>query len=309
MTFRLSDADIRLLHIFKAVVDSRGFSNAQTMLNVTQSNISNQMARLEQRLGMRLCERGRGGFKLTLQGERVHAETLQLFKAHEHFRNNTSEIKGRLIGFLNIALIDNVVTDPACPIVPALRQFNRREHEVSIRIDIMPPGDIERKLLEEEIDVAIGTFHHRIPGLHYRKIYVETNALLCGRSHAIYKATEPARIRKFVRESRKVGRGYLEDNDLADLGSNPRKPNAVVHNLEAAAVLILGGGHIGFLPHHYCESWLADGRMKAILPGEYAYASEFSLVTRRTKKNSMILSTFLEALNEAAAQTTSVNDR
>lgn len=299
MAFRLSDADIRLLHVFKAVVDCRGFSSAQTVLNVSQSTISNQMSQLESRLAIRLCERGRRGFRLTPQGERVYEETLRLFKAHEHFRNSTSEIKGRLAGYLSIALIDNVVTDPLCPIVPALRHFNSRDHEVSIRLEIIPPGDIERRLLEAEVDVAIGTFHHQLAGLHYRKVYIETNALLCGRTHPLYAETDPGRIRELVKKARKVARDYLDERDLVDLGPKPRTPNALVQNLEASAILILGGGHIGYLPHHYCEPWLANGRMKAIQPREYSYASEFSIVTRRQKKKSLILSTFLKALDEA----------
>lgn len=59
---QVSDFDIRLLRIFRSVVESGGFSAAETVLGIGRSAISQQMSDLEQRLGLRLCQRGRAGF-------------------------------------------------------------------------------------------------------------------------------------------------------------------------------------------------------------------------------------------------------
>lgn len=303
MTYRLSDIDIRLLHVFRAVVECRGFTNAQSVLDVGQSTISNQMLRLETRLGFRLCERGRIGFRLTPKGKKVFEETLKIFKAHEHFQNFTAELKGTLSGFLNIAVIDNVVTDPDCPVVRALNLFNKRDHEVSIRLEVMTPGEIERAITEVDIDVAVGTFHHRMSGLDYRSIYVEKNELLCGRDHPLFSVDDANQIREIIQSSRKVTRGYLEGRDVHLLGVNWSLPNAVVQNLEATAILILAGGHIGFLPRHFAMPWKTRDEMKAILPHEIVYKSDFHIVTRRGRRKSMILKNFLADL-ETAVQAT-----
>ena len=63
MLMNLSEGDLRLLRVFAKVVEAGGFSAAQIELNVSQSTISTHMTALEQRLGMRLCERGRSGFR------------------------------------------------------------------------------------------------------------------------------------------------------------------------------------------------------------------------------------------------------
>src|SRR5450432_1060626 len=65
MLANLSEGDIRLLRVFAKVVEAGGFSAAQIELNVSQSTISTHMTALEQRLRVRLCERGRSGFRLT----------------------------------------------------------------------------------------------------------------------------------------------------------------------------------------------------------------------------------------------------
>lgn len=53
-----------------SVVKCGGFSAAQAELNMSQSHISMHIGSLEKRLGYRLCERGKGGFRLLLgEGE------------------------------------------------------------------------------------------------------------------------------------------------------------------------------------------------------------------------------------------------
>lgn len=299
MPFRLSNIDIRQLHIFQAVVECRGFTSAQAVLNIGQSTISTQMSQLEARLGIRLCERGRTGFELTAKGKRVYEEALKLFRAQEDFQNVTAELKGRLNGYLGIAVIDNVISDPICPIVRALNLFNKREHEVTIRMEIMTPGNIERALLDKAVDVAIGTFHNNVPGLDYRPIYVEKNELLCGRNHPLFLTKQPNEIKGLVKSARKVSREYLDKRDLFSLGVDETQATAVVENLEASAILILGGGHIGFLPRHYASQWLSKSEMRSILTEEFVYNSDFSLVTRKSPRRSMILKTFLADLSEA----------
>ena len=63
--FSFSETDLRLLKVFRTVVDSGGFAAAQSELNIGTSTISSHMATLEQRLGAKLCQRGRVGFQLT----------------------------------------------------------------------------------------------------------------------------------------------------------------------------------------------------------------------------------------------------
>jgi DNA-binding transcriptional LysR family regulator len=313
MVYRLSDIDIRLLHVFRAVVECRGFSNAQAVLNVSQPTISGHIGELEKRLGIRLCERGRKGFRLTTKGERVYEETVQLFKAHEHFQNVTQELKGRLSGFLNIGVIDNVVTDPNCPVIPAIQRMNARSDEVVIRLDIMLPNELERAVMETSVDLAIGPFDRQLPGLEYRKIYVEENELMCAASHPIAALREPGPIRTAVRRARKVTRTYLEGRDISPMGGDDSQSHGYVQTLEAAAILILGGGHLGFLPRHYARRWVEDGSMVPILPDEFRYTSDFFIVTPATPRRSTIVQTFLadvgDALRAGSAQARTVKKR
>ena len=302
MTIQLSDIDIRQLKIFRAVVESEGFTNAEVVLNVSQSTISHQMSNLEARLGINLCERGRAGFKLTEKGEMVYAETLKLFKAHESFQYATRELKGELSGHLNIVLIENVVTDPECPIVSALKKFNYRDHNVTISLETAMSGEIERSLLSADTDIALGSFERKLPGLKYKMIYTENNILVCGSSHPIAQLNDPEEIKQAIRNSRKVTRGYNKDKHIENLEHDPNVAIAVAQSLEAQAILILGGSYIGFLPNHYAQSWVEQKRLKVIAPDEIFYRLPFYVVTRRSPRKSKIIDTFMADLKSAIAE-------
>lgn len=82
---QVSDFDIRLLKIYRSVVECGGFSAAENVLGIGRSAISQQMNDLEQRLGLRLCQRGRAGFSLTEEGREVYHSALQLLSALRAF--------------------------------------------------------------------------------------------------------------------------------------------------------------------------------------------------------------------------------
>jgi DNA-binding transcriptional LysR family regulator len=68
--------DLRLLRVFRSVVDCGGMSAAELELNIGTSTVSRHVKDLETRLSLVLCRRGRGGFALTDEGQRVYDEAL-----------------------------------------------------------------------------------------------------------------------------------------------------------------------------------------------------------------------------------------
>ena len=68
---QLGDVDLRLLRVFKSVVECGGMAAAELELNIALSTISRHVKDLEIRLGLVLCRRGRGGFGLPPEGQQV----------------------------------------------------------------------------------------------------------------------------------------------------------------------------------------------------------------------------------------------
>ena len=71
---QLGDMDLRLLRVFKTVVDCGGMAAAELELNIGTSTVSRHVKDLEVRLGLTLCRRGRAGFSLTAEGEQIYED-------------------------------------------------------------------------------------------------------------------------------------------------------------------------------------------------------------------------------------------
>lgn len=277
---QLHDVDLKLLKVFDAVVRCGGFSAAQAELNVGQSTISMQIGQLEVRLGVRLCQRGRSGFMLTEQGRAIHQATQRLFGAIENFRIEAHAQKRAVAGTLQLGVIDNTVTDSHSPLRRAVSAFLASGPDIQINLYIGSPSELEQRVLDGRLHVAIGHFPDPVSGLSCTGLYEELHGLYCGRQHALLRrAAASAITREQLKDAQVVSRGYLRRQDLKLLQVEAASSSA--DNVEAQAILILSGAFIGFLPRHYAQAWVARGELVPLLADQMQLRSRFSTITRR----------------------------
>ena len=158
---QLGDMDLRLLRVFKAVVDCGGMAAAELELNIGTSTISRHVKDLEVRLGMTLCRRGRGGFALTAEGEQIYAETIRLLASTEAFRASVDAIHKRLGGQLHVALFDKTASNPAAHIGAAIALFCEQAPDVSLNLHVAPINAIERGVIDGQFQVGVIPGHRR----------------------------------------------------------------------------------------------------------------------------------------------------
>lgn len=294
---QLHDIDLRLLRIFETVLRCGGFSAAQAELNIGQSTISSQIGQLEIRLGARLCERGRGGFRLTPQGVTVHEAAQRLLSAIDNFRIETDLLNKTMAGTLNLGVIDNTVSDKNSPLGDAVQRFSSRGHDIHINIYIGMPSELEQRVLDGRLHVAIGHFPFSVPGLDSVPLYEEVEGLFCGSSHPLVQPGLSKRaLMEQLQTSRVVTRGYLRRQDLDLLHVNTA--TSTTDNIEAQIILILWNACVGFLPLHYAAAWLNAGELKQLMPDRMILRGQFSAITRRVPLTPLVRS-FLADLNEA----------
>ncbi len=296
MIGKLSDIDFRLLRIFVAVVESGSFSIAATRLNVSESTVSSHMSDLERRLGMRLCERGRAGFRLTEDGEDVYRATAELLEEATRFRDRLSTLRSALGGTLKIGMADSILTASA-GLVECFRDYARHAPDVSLDLTIMTPRELERGVLEGALHLALGAEHRRVSGLKYHSLFTEQNYLYCGCDHPFFAMADKAISDEMLEGARRISRGYIERFDQ-QFFANPGH-GATVQHIESAALLILTGQFIGFLPDHYAASWVAEQRMRAIRKGKIVIRATISLMTRRDVAANLRVATFIRDMRAA----------
>jgi LysR family transcriptional regulator, transcriptional activator for bauABCD operon len=127
-------------------------------------------------------------------------------------------------------------------------------------------------------------------------LFIEHNFLYCGREHPFFALSDEAIAPDMLDGANRIARGYLERFD-EEFFSTPTH-RAVVHQIEAAALLILTGRFIGFLPDHYAAEWVAKGEMRAIKQDSIVFRSPFTIITRRDADQSRRVSTFIREMRQ-----------
>lgn len=287
-----ADGDIRLLRVFRAVVDAGGVTAAETALNVGRSTISAQLAALENRLGLRLCERGRRGFALTESGQRVYEAAARLFGSLEDFRSAIGAAEGRLTGELAFGYPDQSMSSPDLRLSEAFRRFRDRAPGVRLNLRVTSLDEIERAVLGGRLHVGLVIRYRRIPGLDYHYLLGEEQGLFCGQGHPLFERPQARITLSDIAEADYVGRGYLDEARFRSVEIKFH-PTAIAYHAEAAAHLILSSRFVGFLPLHYAERWVRAGAMRPLRPEKTTYRSEFHIATRRSAAETPVVSAFL----------------
>lgn len=287
------DADLRLLRIYRKVVECGGFSAAEVALGISRAAISMAMNDLETRLGLRLCQRGRSGFALTNEGTEVYESTLQLLAAVEGFRTQINSLHAQLKGELNIGITDNLVTMPKMHITNALSALKERGPGVRINIRMIPPSDIEMAVLDGRLHTGVIPDLKILSGLQYLPLYVEESHLYCSNEHALFDMESVDEAALANHDA--VVPAYAQTPEIKAV-YEPLKEAASASDREGIAFLILSSRFIGYLPTHYAEGWVREGRMRALCPKRWRYCTRYSAITRKGAPPNLVLESYLEEL-------------
>jgi DNA-binding transcriptional LysR family regulator len=293
MLGNLSESDIRELRVFAKVVEAGGFSAAQIELNISQSTISTHMTALEQRLGMRLCKRGRSGFSLTDKGQLIYQAAQRLFAALDEFRSEAGAARNCYTGNLALGIVDNLTNNPSCRLHHVIAKMNQLAPEVQISIGVASPSEIERAVLEGRFDLGLGACGRHSPYLSYDDLFDERQVLYCGRGHELFVRSHTVDIADL--KNQQFARRAYTAPDHFPLGV--KLPSTAVADLmESVAVFIMSGRYIGFLPEHFAQPWVTQDLMRPLLEKDLSYQNPIYLVLRKTEQKKPILSAFLSEL-------------
>ncbi len=292
---QLADIDLRLLNVYKTVVEQGGFSAAEIPLNLANSTISNYIADLEKRLDMHLCERGRSGFKLTEHGHIVYEATIELLEAINNFRLRINQSHLRLIGSLHLAFAEHTLTVHSPTVVNALQAFTEIAPDVSVQITTMSADDVLTAVQNKKADIGITVMPKASNELDTLALFSEEMLLYCAKGHKLFSQQQisKADLRQYAFvESPRLMQGRECHPDMKNW---PIKAKA--HHQEARATLLLTGAYLGILPKHLVLNWGLKDKLKALLVEDYGYRNTFKAIKRKKTANELITDTFFNCLH------------
>ncbi|MDH7795015.1 MULTISPECIES: LysR family transcriptional regulator [unclassified Beijerinckia] len=295
---RLSDLDLRLLRVFQAVAECRGLAAAELRLGISRSTISTHLTSIETRLGKRLCERGRGGFKLTDDGAKVYHATAQLLKSVGNFQEEMESLNDSASGSLRVAFLDSFINYRELKLTEGFRAFTSANPNVKMSIFVFHPSEIEKMIIDDALDIAITSVHDYSKNLDYIPLVSEKSYLYCGSRHRLFDIDDKNITDDDLRNTSYSSKWYDEAPLL--LGQKSDVTAVEAFHIEAMAMLVLTGNYVGFLPAHFARYWVERGEMRVMRPDLYQVHTTYGFATRRGRPPSVAARALIDCIVKTA---------
>lgn len=142
--------DPRLLRAFVAIADARSFTLAAERLNMTQSTISQQLARLEEAVGAALIDRAARPVEPTPAGERLLGYARRILALQEEAQSALGDPAGTTS--IRIGVPEDIVTSAMAAV---FSDFARRYRAIRLDVTAGLSRDLTRRYRAGELDIVV----------------------------------------------------------------------------------------------------------------------------------------------------------
>ena len=168
---------LRQIRAVIAVCEEGSFTRAAERENATQSGISQHVAAVERKLGVKLFERSAGRVTPTPAGLRYYKSCVQAVGALENAAEEARALSGQVTGELRIGLMP---TFTRAVLAPVLDDFVPRCPEVRLHIVEGYSGLLTEMVLDDELDFAVVPAFEGTIGLKSRLLVRDREMLISG---------------------------------------------------------------------------------------------------------------------------------
>ncbi|HYE42492.1 MAG TPA: LysR substrate-binding domain-containing protein [Caulobacteraceae bacterium] len=259
--------DLNDLYYFTAVVDHGGFAPAARALNLPKSSLSRRVARLEDRLGVRLIERSTRRFAVTEVGRQFHLHAQAAVTEAMAAEEAALQVTGEPRGVVRVSVPVTVAQGIMAEMIPA---FLARYPKVKVHMVVT---NRRVDLIEEGVDVAFrvrpsldsdNALTVRILG-DERTLLVASPAFVeqHGPPTAPHDLAHLPTLSNSEQAGRQTWRFTHADGRTASVEHDPVLRAGEFKVLVQAAI---AGAGIAYLPEITCAQSLRTGSLVTVLP-------------------------------------------
>lgn len=289
MINRLQESDIKLLRVFFAVASCNGFTAAEPVLRMQRPNISAAIKKLEERLDLVLCHRGRGGFQMTKEGELVFQETKRIFNSFDNFVFNLKSLHDDYSGHVTLVVVANLPMPVYEAVGRAVKSCMKKFSDIHINIQSRLYHEIEHVAQSGECHLVLSSYDMVKPeSVTFHPIDAEiTGRVYCTATHplAVYKNELPADVDLDAHPAIGIT-GFSSSNYVK--GEHRLAIQTYSDSYESCATGILTGQYIGLLPDGYVK----DNPQLGLVPvggDALAYSHELFVINGKNTRLNPVL--------------------
>ena len=204
-----------------------------------------------------------------------------------------------LLGELSIGLSEALDSHVLERVANAIGNFRKRRQAVQIELISAMPAELERRLLQDQLHLAIGYFSGHQQALNYQPLFDEQQRLYCAKGHPLFGVKSPDQSQLEACDG--VHHPYRFSVPAEPF--LPRQSTARTEQIEGTLTFILSGAHIGYLPRHIAEPWQARGFVQPLGTETLGFNVQFHLANHRGRNPTEAQLALMEDLKLAFAKT------
>jgi DNA-binding transcriptional LysR family regulator len=292
---------LRFLKIFCDIVDMRSFSRAAKANNVSQSNASQIVHQLEDRMGVQLINRSTRPFVVTPEGKRFHEGARVIVQRYDDLEREVRSLHEAVAARLTVASIYSV---GLAHMSTCLREFLAAHPKADVRLEYLHPHRVYETVDNGQADIGLVSYPEESPSLATIPWRTEPIVLVCHPQHPLTKRRsvplEALHKQPFVAFQAGLKIRDEIDRALTLAKIQPR----VAHELDnievMKQVIIETGVGISLLPQPTVAREIEFGTLVQIPIEGQPLARPLGIIHRRDRKLSETAAQFIQLLQSQA---------
>ncbi|HEY4234941.1 MAG TPA: LysR family transcriptional regulator [Lacipirellulaceae bacterium] len=293
---------IRFLKIFCDIVDLASFSRAAEANGVSQSNASQVVHQLEERLGVQLIDRSKRPFVITPEGQRFLEGCRVITQRYEDLEREVRALHEAVVARLTVASIYSV---GLAHMSRFLREFLAANPKADVRLEYLHPHRVYEAVDSGQADLGLVSYPEESDSLAAIAWRNEPMVLVCHPEHrlAARSSVALADLRGESMVAFQTGLKIREEIDRA-LADGDVAVNVALEfdNIETMKRAIEIGSGISLLPAPTVEREVADGTLAKVALVDDLLVRPLGIIHRRDRKLSDTAERLIKMLQATAAE-------
>lgn len=303
MINRLQESDIKLLRVFDAVATANGFTAAEPILRMQRPNISAAIKKLEERLELVLCHRGRSGFQMTKEGEMVYHQAKNVFHSFDNFITNVKSLHDNYSGHINLVLMAGLPNHVIDAVSKAIRSSLDKFDNINFNLHTRLIKDIEHVATSGESHLVVSCFPGEKPEtLTFHPLMEQCSGrLYCSSSHPLAKYTNAFPSYIDIENYPAIGiNGLIESQTVGERCG--LSIETFSDSFETCMSGVMTGEYIGMLPDYLVESRANNGGLAPIGGSDMTFEFPFQIINGKNTLLNPVLKHVIRELTYFASE-------
>jgi LysR family transcriptional regulator, transcriptional activator of the cysJI operon len=291
---------IESLKVFCDLAETKSFTKAAQINEVTQSAVSQTISALERRFKSLLIERSKKNFRLTPEGEVFYDYSKRILQTCGALHSKLQDIENVISGSIRVATIYSIGLHVLPPYVT---QFLQRYPSVNVHVEYRLNDKVYENVLGNVVDLGLVAYPTRDARLEIVPVRSDTLVLICHPQHpfAERKSVKVKALsgQKFINFERDIPTRLALDKIFKDHRVTVEQVMQF-DNIETVKRAVEIDSGVAIVPRETISQEIANETLKAVELENGAYSRPIAVIYRKNKVLSPAIKQFIAMLKKPA---------